>query len=332
MDRRLRRRHQLLTYHDIPPTTSTSCARTTAAQSTPDRPAIPATNYKAQNNELGNIVIDHNHPTPGGFWAYQSFVAPSRPGPRQRPYDEAFLAVSNNGGTTWVDKPIPCTQFGANGLEHNFPNVSVAPNGTLYYAVSNDTSIYVAESTDHGNTWTCSGAVSTSARRSSRGSSPPAQVRTSSTTAAAPAAARPGTSTSRRTRRKRSSGWTTKRLMPVHQGPVCEGGVSCTGGRQLLDDFAIDTDHRLGTHRLLPRPADLGGSGSYTGYAVQKVGIADRRPQLAAGQVRTHWRRPARAPRSRRRSRCADPVTGLLQQRDGLRSEPGGRYEDEVAV
>ena len=31
------------------------------------------------------------------------------------------------------------------------------------------------------------------------------------------------------------TGWTTKQLMPVHRGEVCEGGVSCTGGRQLDD-------------------------------------------------------------------------------------------------
>jgi hypothetical protein len=38
--------------------------------------------------------------------------------------------------------------------------VSVAPNGTLFYAVSNDKAIYVAESSDDGGTWTCSGPVS----------------------------------------------------------------------------------------------------------------------------------------------------------------------------
>ena len=43
---------------------------------------IPDTDYKAMNNELGNVVIDHNHPSGTSFWAYQSFVAPSSdPGP-----------------------------------------------------------------------------------------------------------------------------------------------------------------------------------------------------------------------------------------------------------
>ena len=69
------------------------------------------------------------------------------------------------------------------------------------------------------------------------------------------------------------SGWSTKRLMPVHNGQVCEGGVSCTGGRQLLDDFAVDTDRSGWAHIAYSHDApNLGGSGSYTGYAVQQAG------------------------------------------------------------
>ena len=40
--------------------------------------AIAPTSIAATNNELGNLVIDHhNLPKTGGFFAYQSFVAPS---------------------------------------------------------------------------------------------------------------------------------------------------------------------------------------------------------------------------------------------------------------
>ena len=42
--------------------------------------AIPVTDYKATNNELGNIGIDRRNTagaTAGQFWAYQTFVAPS---------------------------------------------------------------------------------------------------------------------------------------------------------------------------------------------------------------------------------------------------------------
>jgi hypothetical protein len=67
--------------------------------------------------------------------------------------------------------------------------------------------------------------------------------------------------------------FTDTELMPVHKGPVCEGGVSCTGNRQLLDDFGVDTDQSGWAHIAFSHDAaDLGGSGDYTGYAVQQSG------------------------------------------------------------
>jgi hypothetical protein len=242
--------------------------------------AIPPTDYKASNNELGNLVIDHD--SGGGtstspFYAFQSFVAPSsNPGlTGNATHNEAWLAVSSDGGHSWTDQPIPCsTQFGANGLDHNFPNVSVAPNGTLFYTMSNDTGVYVATSGDHGSTWTCPGAVSISKQAifpwivatnagedlvyyGSDGSGPSetwyvyfAQNTTQSVT-----------------------GWATQQVTSVHQGQVCEGGISCSGGRQLFDDFGIDTDQAGWAHIAYSHDSpDLGGSGTYTGYAVQQSG------------------------------------------------------------
>jgi hypothetical protein len=239
---------------------------------------IPDTDYKAMNNELGNLVIDHNHATSGGFWAYQAFVAPSSAPAAtstSATYDEAFLGVSNDGGATWTDRPIPCTKtFGSTGLDHNFPNVSVAPDGTLFYAVSNDQGIYVARSTDHGSTWACSDRISTTSRAIF-----PWIVATSHGEDLVWYGA-VGTGDSQtwyvyfaQNTKSSVAGWSTKRLMPVHQGEVCEGGISCTGGRQLFDDFAIDTDRSGWAHIAYSHDApDLGGSGTYTGYAVQRSG------------------------------------------------------------
>ena len=239
--------------------------------------AIPATDYKATSNELGNLAIDHVSASPvtGGFWAYQSFVAPSTAAGTT--FNEAFLAVSDDGGHTWTDKPIGCsTQFGANGLDHNFPNVSVAPNGTLFYAVSNDKAVYVAMSTDHGSTWTCSGPVSTPAQAIF-----PWIVATSAGEDLVYYGA-PTTGTGQewyvyfaQNSAQSVTGWSTTQLMPVHSGSVCEGGVSCTSGRQLLDDFGVDTDQSGWAHIAFSHDSpDLGGSGTYTGYAVQQSGAA----------------------------------------------------------
>jgi len=158
----------LLTYHDIP-TNNIDVLRSddggaTFVQTTR---AIPDTDYKASNNELGNIVIDHrNAPAggaPGDFFAYQSFVAPQNANDSN--FDEAFLAVSKDGGKTFTDQPIPCSFTKGKDLDHNFPNVSVAPDGTVWYAWSDDTAVKTAVSHDHGKTWSCSGNVATGLKR-----------------------------------------------------------------------------------------------------------------------------------------------------------------------
>ena len=109
--------------------------------------AIPVGDYKEANNELGNLVSDHRNlpDQSGNFYAYQSFVAPSKAGGSHN--NEAFLAVSADGGHTWTDRPIPCSVASANtDLDHNFPDVSVDPAGRIWYAWSDDHSIRTAES------------------------------------------------------------------------------------------------------------------------------------------------------------------------------------------
>ena len=62
-------------------------------------------------------------------------------------------------------------------------------------------------------------------------------------------------------------------VVTVHKGEICGEGVTCTAGRQLLDDFGIDTDQNGFGHIAYSHDApDLGGTGTYTGYAVQIAG------------------------------------------------------------
>jgi hypothetical protein len=61
--------------------------------------------------------------------------------------------------------------------------------------------------------------------------------------------------------------------MAVHQGSVCEGGAGCTSGRQLFDDFGVDTDSHGWAHIANSQDSpNLGGSGTSTGDAVQTAG------------------------------------------------------------
>jgi hypothetical protein len=231
---------------------------------------------QAGNSQIGNLVIDHRNPStkPGGFWAYQSYVAGATADSTHK--DEAFLAVSDDGGATWQDQPIPCTKaFGSKtGLDHNFPNVSVAPNGTLFYSVSNDKAVYVAMSSDHGNTWTCSGPVSSTGQAIF-----PWIVATSAGEDLVYYGAQ-GTGANKtwyvyfaQNLTQSVKGWSTTRVVAVHKGEVCESGISCNGGRQLFDDFGVDTDRTGWAHIAYSHDSPaLGGSDTYTGYAVQTAG------------------------------------------------------------
>jgi hypothetical protein len=270
----------LLSYHDIL-TNNIDVLRSDDGGTTfvQTARAIPDTDYKASTNELGNIVIDHrNAPAggaPGDFYAYQSFVAPHDANDSN--LDEAFVAVSRDGGKTFTDQPVPCSYTKGKDLDHNFPNVSVAPDGSLWYAWSDDTNVKTAVSHDHGQTWSCSGNVATGLKRgifpwlaaTSAGvdlvfyGTPDANG--PNMTWYAEFAQNPtGTTT----------GWgAPQQITSVHKGDVCEGGISCTGGRQLLDDFGVDTDQSGWAHIAYSHDSpDLGGSGSYTGYAVQTGG------------------------------------------------------------
>jgi hypothetical protein len=65
----------------------------------------------------------------------------------------------------------------------------------------------------------------------------------------------------------------------VHKGAVCEEGVTCSTGRQLFDDFGVDTDSHGWAHIAYSHDSPaLGGSGTYTGYAVQTGGAPVGQP------------------------------------------------------
>jgi hypothetical protein len=263
----------LLTYHDIATSDIDVLTSTNGGQTyTHTSQVIPETDYKAGANELGNIVIDHdNLPSGGGFYAYQAFVAPSSSSGSAN--NEAFLGVSADGGKTWSDNPIPCSIAGAStSLDHNFPNVSVAPNGNVYYAWSDDKNIYTAESTDHGSTWTCSPAVSTNTAQAIF----PWLAATSTGVDLVYYGAPTTTNQTWSVYFAQDIGgsWgTPQQLNAVHSGSVCESGATCSTGRQLFDDFGVDTDSSGWAHIAYSQDSpSLGGQSTSTGYAVQTSG------------------------------------------------------------
>ena len=265
----------LLTYHDIA-TNNIDVLRSDNGGSlyVQASRAIPDSDYRSSSNELGNIAIDRVNTagaTPGQFWAYQSYVAPSSSSGSA--YNEAFLAVSNDGGTTWTQRAIGCSVSNTD-LDHAFPNVAVDPAGTIWYAWSDEHSVFVAHSSDHGQSWSCEKASTTAESIYpwlSAGSAGVDLVYYGT----------PGGSTptwSVHFAQRVNGAWSDQTLMAVHKGDICEEGISCNGGRQLLDDFGVDADRNGYAHIAYTQDADangnpqLGGDNSSTGYAVQTAG------------------------------------------------------------
>jgi len=270
----------LLTYHDIVSNNiDVLRSDTGGGPYTQVSTAIPPTDYKASNNQLGNIAIDHARSTPAGFYAYQSFVAPSKdPGPGSvlsgAPYNEAFVAVSSDGGHSFTDKAIPCSTGSGGTLNHQFPNISVAPNGSLVETWSNDSKVFAARSADHGNTWSCTGSLSSGLTQAVEPWVVASATGTDLVYYGTTGAPGPNQLWSVYLVQDTGRGFgAPKQVTTVHRGTICEGGASCTTGRQLLDDFAVDTDPSGYAHIAYSHDAPaLGGAGTYTGYAVQTSG------------------------------------------------------------
>jgi hypothetical protein len=269
----------LLTYHDIG-TGNIDVLRSDNGGLTYQQTstAIPATDYRAMANELGNIAIDRINTagaTLGQFWAYQSYVAPSSSSGSS--FNEAFLAVSNNGGSSWTQRPIPCSTAGSGtDLDHNFPNVAVDPAGTIWYAWSDDHTISVAHSSDHGQTWTCETASNQPQSIFpwlAPGTNGVDLVYYGTPTAPCSGKSCPSPTWSVEFAQRVNGAWSNQQLMPVHSGTVCEGGINCTSGRNLFDDFGVDIDQQGLAHIAYSQDSpSLGGSGTSTGYAVQTGG------------------------------------------------------------
>jgi len=244
-------------------------------------------------NQHGNLAIDRVTtsgtqalgPLPG-FWAYQSYAAPSTDNTTTGNFNEAYVAVSSDGGFNWTDREVPCSKASPTlNLGNQFPNVSVDPSGKVWLTWSagaldaagnvSSATVYAAVSSDHGATWSCSGAIG-------GGSSPAVMpwIAAASTGAdlvfyQASGGAK-GTWSVAFVQNTTGSptGWgTVQSVTAVHSGAVCELGFTCQGGRQLFDDFGVATDSSGWAHIAYSHDApDLGGSGTYTGYAVQVSG------------------------------------------------------------
>lgn len=208
--------------------------------------------YLAGNNEIGNLAID-----PGSHTTYQVFsgVATSSEAVTGAGYHAVWIGVSKDGGKTFTDYPVYINPDSSVSYGHQFVNVSLDKAGNLYALYSDDHNLYYSYSTTQGSTWSApvkvnSGSSATAIMPWSvagdagkldvvwygssyyKAGTTPDNYPSSATWqvyfAQNLAATTPG------------SGFSQSTATPViHSGGVCESGVTCSGNRDLYDDFGV---------------------------------------------------------------------------------------------
>ncbi len=212
--------------------------------------------FLINNNEIGNLAIDptsHNIYQISSGISNSSEVACGEAGTCG--YHAVWVGVSTDGGKTFADYPVYVNPIAQASYGHQFTNLSVDSAGNVYAVYSDNHNLFYSYSTDHGQNW-----------------SSPVQVnQTPSVTAIMPWSVAGsagkldivwyGTSyydgvnspdnypssakwfvylAQNATATTAGSGFTQAQATPiVHTGGVCESGVTCTGNRDLYDDFGV---------------------------------------------------------------------------------------------
>ncbi len=220
-----------------------------------------------EDNQIGNIAVDRKTGD-----VYQVFVGcPPSPTAVEScsALNTVYMAVgvpSTTGGVTtltFTDYVIYQSPSATTGFGNNFPAVAVDTAGNAYATWSDDQSVYLAYSTDHGQHWSAPrkinhGTATTTAIYPWLTAGHPGKVDV--VFYATPAAANYQTcgQTGKYTCDNEpwsvfltqnlnvlgGGSWTQSKVTPVvHKGGVCQGGISCTSNgndnRDLYDDFGV---------------------------------------------------------------------------------------------
>ncbi len=252
-----------ISYHDVATfNIDVNCSFNAGTTFTQLGDAIDANHlFLINNNQIGNLMID-----PSNHYIYQTFdgihdaseITCGEAGTCA--YHTVWMAVSTDGGKTFTDYMVyngPNNQVSYN---HNFTNVSIDKAGNVYSVFSDNHNVYYSFSTNHGVTWSPITQVNTGVAMKSGaataiypwsaannaghidivyygttyydGVNPPDNYPSSAAWYVYFAQNLHAT--------KVGSKFTQVQASPiVHYGGVCESGVSCTGNRDLYDDFGV---------------------------------------------------------------------------------------------
>jgi hypothetical protein len=217
------------------------------------------------NNEIGNLALD-----PNNHLIYQSFssiASASEETCLNCNTHVVWLAVSIDGGRSFTDYPVYNNPDVSVGYGHQFVNVSVDQAGNVYLVYNDNHNLFYSFSTTFGQSWKGPYQINTSPSKtaifpwSSAGPAGTLDVvwyGSSFFDGVNPPDSYPMTASwqvyfaQNLAATTPNSKWTQTTASAInHFGGVCESGVTCTGNRDLLDDFGIATSPTTGLATII---------------------------------------------------------------------------------
>ena len=278
-----------ISYHDIVTfNIEVNCSFDAGASFTQVGDAIDATHaYLIDDNAIGNLAID-----PRNHVVYQVFsgIANAAEAVVPTSLHAVWIAVSLDGGNTFSDHTVYVNPNTSVSYGHQFVNVSVDRAGTVYVVYTDNHNLFYSFSSDGGQTFT--GPIQVNQAPSATAVMPwsvacdPGQLNivwygtpyydgTNVPDNYPATAAWSVYLAQNRTATVAGSTFTQVAATPiVHFGGVCESGVTCSGNRDLYDDFGIAVSPTTGLASITYSDDQPGNTGSndHTAIATQTGG------------------------------------------------------------
>ncbi len=217
------------------------------------------------NNEIGNLAIDPNNHLI--YQVFSSIASASEETCTSCSTHAVWIAVSIDGGRSFIDYPVYINPVTSVSYGHQFVNVSVDQAGNVYVVYTDDHDLFYSFSKTFGQSWSgpfqinktpSSTAIFPWSTAGSNGAIDVVWYGTSyydgvNTPDNYPMSAAWQVFFAQNLKATSpGSSWTqTTASGIVHYGGVCEAGVTCTGNRDLLDDFGVAASPTTGLAAII---------------------------------------------------------------------------------
>src|SRR6266568_2647733 len=217
------------------------------------------------NNEIGNLAIDPNNHLI--YQVFSSIASASEETCTSCSTHAVWIAVSIDGGRSFIDYPVYINPVTSVSYGHQFVNVSVDQAGNVYVVYTDDHDLFYSFRKTFGQAWSgplqinktpSNTAIFPWSTAGSNGAIDVVWYGTSSydgvnTPDNYPISAAWQVFFAQNLKATSpGSSWTqTTASGIVHYGGVCEAGVTCTGNRDLLDDFGVAASPTTGLAAII---------------------------------------------------------------------------------